>query len=227
MDGNVISAPVIQSRISQRGQITGNFTAEQASDLAVVLRSGKLPIPTRIEEERTIGPALGADSIRSGVNASLLGLALGVAFLAIYYRIAGLYACAALAINMVLIVALMTLFTGTLTLPGLAGLVLTVATAVDGNVIVFERIREELRSGRTPRSAILQGFDKALWTILDANITNMIAGVILYSFGTGPIKGFAVTLLVGTLTSVFSVLVVTRTLFEWRPGNRPVSELSI
>jgi preprotein translocase subunit SecD len=227
MDGNVISAPVIQSRISQRGQITGNFTAEQASDLAVVLRSGALPIPTRIEEERTIGPALGADSIRSGVNASLLGLALGVAFLAIYYRIAGLYACAALAINMVLIVALMTLFTGTLTLPGLAGLVLTVATAVDGNVIVFERIREELRSGRTPRSAILQGFDKALWTILDANITNMIAGVILYSFGTGPIKGFAVTLLVGTLTSVFSVLVVTRTLFEWRPGNRPVSELSI
>jgi len=227
IDGNVVSAPTIQTRISQRGQITGNFTAAQASDLSVVLRSGALPIPTRIEEERTIGPALGADSIRSGVNASLLGLGLGVLFLVVYYRYAGVYASTALAINMLLVVALMSLFTGTLTLPGLAGLVLTVATAVDGNVIVFERIREELRSGRTPRSAILQGFDKALWTILDANITNMIAGVILYSFGTGPVKGFAVTLLVGIVTSVFSVLVVTRALFDWRPGNRPVSELSI
>jgi preprotein translocase subunit SecD len=161
------------------------------------------------------------------VNASLLGLGLGVLFLVVYYRVAGLYASVALAINMVLVVALMSLFTGTLTLPGLAGLVLTVATAVDGNVIVFERIREELRGGRTPRSAILQGFDKALWTILDANITNMIAGVILYSFGTGPVKGFAVTLLVGIVTSVFSVLVVTRALFDWKPGSRPVSELSI
>ena len=227
IDRNVVSAPVIQSRISQQGQITGNFTATQASDLAIVLRSGALPIPTRIEEERTIGPALGADSIRSGVNASLLGLGLGVLFLIVYYRFAGLYASVALAINMVLVVALMSLFTGTLTLPGLAGLVLTVATAVDGNVIVFERIREELRSGRTPRTAILQGFDKALWTILDANITNMIAGVILYSFGTGPVKGFAVTLLVGIVTSVFSVLVVTRALFDWKPGNRPVAELSI
>jgi preprotein translocase subunit SecD len=148
-------------------------------------------------------------------------------FLAVYYRVSGLYACAALAMNMLLVVGVMSMFEGTLTLPGIAGLVLTVATAVDGNVIVFERIREELRSGRTPRAAIGAGFDKALWTILDANITNMIAGVILYSYGTGPIKGFAVTLLVGIVTSVFSVLVVTRALYEWKPGNQPVTELSI
>jgi preprotein translocase subunit SecD len=227
IDGIVISAPTIQSRISRQGVITGNFTAAEASDLAVVLRSGALPIPTRIEEERTIGPALGADSIRSGVRASLLGLGLGVLFLAGYYRVSGLYASAALALNMVLVVALMSVFNGTLTLPGIAGLVLTIATAVDGNVIVFERIREELRSGRTPRAAIGAGFDKALWTILDANITNMIAGIVLFSYGTGPIKGFAVTLLVGIVTSVFSVLVVTKALYEWRPGNRPVSQLSI
>jgi preprotein translocase subunit SecD len=227
LDGNVISAPNIQTRISRNGVITGNFSAAEASDLAVLLRSGALPIPTRIEEERTIGPALGADSIRSGVQASLLGLTLGVLFLIAYYRKSGLYASAALALNMLLVVTLMSVFNGTLTLPGIAGLVLTIATAVDGNVIVFERIREELRSGRTPRAAIGQGFDKALWTILDANITNMIAGIVLYSFGTGPIKGFAVTLLVGIVTSVFSVLVVTKALYQWRPGNRPVTELSI
>jgi preprotein translocase subunit SecD len=227
IDGHVVSAPTIQSRISRQGVITGNFSAEEASDLAVVLRSGALPIPTRIEEERTIGPALGADSIRSGVQASLLGLALGVIFLVTYYRFSGLYASLALTLNLLLVVAVMSLSKGTLTLPGIAGLVLTIATAVDGNVIVFERIREELRSGRTPRAAVGAGFDKALWTILDANITNMIAGIVLYSYGTGPIKGFAVTLLVGIVTSVFSVLVVTKTLYEWRPGNRPVTELSI
>lgn len=227
IDGHVISAPNIQTRISRQGVITGNFSAEEASDLAIVLRSGALPIPTRIEEERTIGPALGADSIRSGVEASLLGLGLAVLFLIAYYRRSGAYACAALALNMLLVVALMSIAQGTLTLPGIAGLVLTIATAVDGNVIVFERIREELRSGRTPRAAIGAGFDKALWTILDANITNMIAGVVLYSYGTGPIKGFAVTLLVGIVTSVFSVLVVTKALYQWRPGSRPVTELSI
>jgi preprotein translocase subunit SecD len=227
IDGNVISAPVIQSRISRQGVITGNFSADEASDLAVVLRSGALPIPTRIEEERTIGPALGADSIRSGVEASLLGLALGVVFLVAYYRKSGLYASSALALNMLLVVAVMSIANGTLTLPGIAGLVLTIATAVDGNVIVFERIREELRTGRTPRAAITAGFDKALWTILDANITNMIAGIVLYTYGTGPIKGFAVTLLVGIVTSVFSVLVVTKALYEWKPGNKPVAELSI
>ncbi len=227
IDGNVVSAPNIQSRISRQGVITGNFSADEARDLAVVLRSGALPIPTRIEEERTIGPALGADSIRSGVQASLLGLALGVLFLVVYYRVSGLYASAALALNMILVVAVMSIANGTLTLPGIAGLVLTIATAVDGNVIVFERIREELRSGRTPRAAIGAGFDKALWTILDANITNMIAGVVLYAYGTGPIKGFAVTLLVGIVTSVFSVLVVTRALYQWKPGNEPVSQLSI
>jgi preprotein translocase subunit SecD len=227
LDGNVYSAPVINSRIGRDGVITGRFTTEEATDLAVILRAGALPIPVRIEEERTIGPALGADSIQSGIRASLIGLGLAVLFLLFYYRGSGAYAVAALSVNMVLLISLMMLFDGTLTLPGIAGLVLTVATAVDGNVIVFERIREELRSGRTPRAAIGAGFDKALWTILDANITNMIAGVILYSYGTGPIKGFAVTVLVGIVTSVFAVLIVTRALYAWRPGNRPVTELSI
>ncbi len=227
LDGHVYSAPTIQSRISREGVITGNFTTEEANELAVILRAGALPIPIVIEEERTIGPALGADSIRSGIQASLLGLGLGVLFLVVYYRVSGLYASVALAMNMLLVVGLMSLFQGTLTLPGIAGLVLTVATAVDGNVIVFERIREELRAGRTPRSAISAGYDRALWTILDANITNFFAGVILLWYGSGPIKGFAVTLLVGIVTSVFSVLVVTRALYEWKPGDAPVTELSI
>jgi preprotein translocase subunit SecD len=227
IDGNVISAPRIQSRISRQGVITGNFSAEEASDLAVVLRSGALPIPTRIEEQRTIGPALGADSIRRGAIASVVALVLVVGFMAVYYRRSGLYAAFALIVNMLLLLALLSISHSTLTMPGIAGLVLTVGMAVDANVLIFERIREELRSGRTPRAAIATGFDRAFWTILDSNITSLIAAVVLYQYGTGPIKGFAVTLSVGIVTSVFAAIVVTRALYDWKPGNAPVSGLSV
>jgi preprotein translocase subunit SecD len=227
LDGLVYSAPVIRDRISRQGQISGRFSSEEARDLAVVLRAGALPIPVQIEEERTIGPALGQDSIRRGVWASAVGLLLVIAFTFGYYRMSGGYASVALLGNLVLLVGLMSLFEGTLTMPGIAGLVLTVGMAVDANVIIFERIREELRTGRTPRAAISAGFQKALWTILDANITTLITALVLFEYGTGPIKGFAVTLSVGILTSVFSALVVTRLLYELYPGHKPVRELSI
>jgi preprotein translocase subunit SecD len=227
LDGQVYSAPVIRDRISRQGQISGRFSSEEARDLAIVLRAGALPIPVKIEEERTIGPALGQDSIRRGIYASLAGFLLVVAFTIGYYRLSGVYASIALLANLVLLVGLMALFRGTLTMPGIAGLVLTVGMAVDANVIIFERIREELRDGRTPRAAIAAGFQKALRTILDANITNLITALVLFEYGTGPIKGFAVTLSVGILTSVFAALVITRILYELHPGNRPVAELSI
>ena len=220
LDDEVYSAPTIQSRITYNGRITGRFTAEEAADLAVVLRAGSLSVPVEILEERTVGPALGQDSIDRGIEASLVGLALIVVFVSVYYRQSGLYASVALAVNLVLLIGLMSLFEATLTLPGIAGLVLTIGMAVDANVIIFERIREELRERRTTRAAIATGFNKALWTVLDANITTLITGVILLQFGTGPIKGFAVTLCVGILTSVFSALVVTRMLFQFHPGER-------
>jgi preprotein translocase subunit SecD len=227
LDDQVYSAPQIRDRISRQGQITGRFSSEEARDLAVVLRAGALPIPVQIEEERTIGPALGQDSIRRGVYASLAGLVLVIGFTVGYYRLSGAYASLALLVNLVMLVGLMALFEGTLTMPGIAGLVLTVGMAVDANVIIFERIREELRNGRTPRAAIGTGFEKALWTILDANITTLITALVLFEYGTGPIKGFAVTLSVGILTSVFAALVVTRILYELHPGHKPVGELSI
>ncbi len=227
LDENVYSAPTVNSKITTRGQITGRFTSQEAADLAVVLRAGALSVPVVIEEERSIGPALGQDSIDSGVAASIVGLVLILFFAIGYYRLSGVYAGIALLCNLVLLVGLMSLFDATLTLPGIAGLVLTVGMAVDANVIIFERIREELRGNRSPRAAIATGFNKALWTVLDANITTLITAVILFQFGTGPIKGFAVTLSVGILTSVFTALVVTRLLFHLYPGDRQVAALSI
>lgn len=227
LDGDVFSAPTIQTRISRNGQITGRFTSQEATDLAIILRAGALPIPLRIEEERTIGPTLGADSIQRGLRASIAGLVVIVVFMIGYYRMSGVYASLALAANLLMIGGLMSIFEGTLTVPGIAGLVLTVGMAVDANVIIFERIREEARAGRTPRAAIAAGFEKARWTILDANITTLITAIILYSYGTGPIKGFAVTLSVGIITSVFAALVLTRLLYEVYPGQKSVSELSI
>ena len=227
LDGQVYSAPVIRDRISRQGQISGRFGSEEARDLAIVLRAGALPIPVKIEEERTIGPALGQDSIRRGIYASTVGFLLVVAFTVGYYRLSGVYASLALFTNLVLLVGLMALFRGTLTMPGIAGLVLTVGMAVDANVIIFERIREELRGGRTPRAAIGAGFQKAFRTILDANVTNLITALVLFEYGTGPIKGFAVTLSIGIVTSVFAALVITRILYELHPGNRPIAELSI
>ena len=227
LDDNVYSAPVIQSQISTRGQITGRFTSQQAADLAIVLRAGSLSVPVVIEEERSVGPALGQDSIDQGTRAAVLGVLLTLAFAVGYYRLSGGYACVALFANLVMLIGLMSGFEATLTLPGIAGLVLTIGMAVDANVIIFERIREELRSGKLPKAAISTGFSKALWTVLDANITTLITALILFQFGTGPIKGFAVTLSVGIVTSVFAALVVTRLLFQLYPGSRPVERLSI
>ncbi len=227
LDDNVYSAPTIQSRITMRGQITGRFTPQEAADLAIVLRAGSLSVPVVIEEERTVGPALGQDSIDRGTRAAMLGLLLVIIFIGIYYKMSGSYAAVALATNLVLLIGLMSLFEATLTLPGIAGLVLTVGMAVDANVIIFERIREELRLGKTVRAAVATGFEKARWTVLDANITTLVTALLLFEFGTGPIKGFAVTLSIGILTSVFAALVVTRLLFEIYPGTRNTGELSI
>jgi preprotein translocase subunit SecD len=227
LDENVYSAPTIRSRITTRGQIEGQFTADEAADLAVILRAGSLSVPVIIEEERTVGPGLGQDSIERGAWACAIGLLAVLVFVMIYYRVSGGYASFALLANLVMLVGLMSLFEATLTLPGIAGLVLTVGMAVDANVIIFERIREELRAGRAVKAAIATGFSKATWTVLDANITTLITAVILFQYGTGPIKGFAVTLSVGIVTSVFAALVVTRLLFQLHPGTRTVSRLSI
>jgi preprotein translocase subunit SecD len=227
LDDRVYSAPVIRSRIGSRGQIEGRFTAQEAADLAVVLRAGSLPIPVEIEEERTVGPALGADSIQRGVRASIIGLVLIVVFVVGYYRLSGGYASLALLANLLLLTGVMSLFEATLTLPGIAGIVLTVGMAVDANVIIFERIREELRAQKTPRGAIATGFNKAFWTIMDANITTLITALVLFEYGTGPIKGFAVTLSIGVVTSVFAALVLTRLMFALFPGTRTVESLSI
>jgi len=227
LDNNVYSAPAIRGRITTRGQIEGQFTADEAADLAVILRAGSLSVPVVIEEERTVGPGLGHDSIASGVLACEVGLAAVLLFAVGYYRMSGAFASIALLANLVLLVGLMSFFEATLTLPGIAGLVLTVGMAVDANVIIFERIREELRAGRAVRAAIATGFNKATWTVLDANITTLITAVILFQYGTGPIKGFAVTLSVGIVTSVFTALVVTRLLYQIYPGTRTVSTLSI
>lgn len=227
LDDNVYSAPAIRSRITTRGQITGRFSPQEAADLAVVLRAGALSVPVVIEEERTVGPALGQDSIDSGMRASAFGLILVLVFTVIYYRMAGGYASFALVANLGMLIGIMSIFEATLTLPGIAGLVLTVGMAVDSNVIIFERIREELRAGKTPRAAINTGYSKATWTVLDANITTLITAIILFQFGTGPIKGFAVTLSIGIVTSVFAALVLTRVLFQIYPGGRTVQQLSI
>ncbi len=227
LDDRAYSAPAIRGRIATRGTISGRFTVEEVSDLSVILRAGSLSVPVVIEEERTVGPALGADSIQRGLRAMIVGLVLVVLFVTLYYRMSGLYASAALAANLLLLIGVMSMFEATLTLPGLAGIVLTVGMAVDANVIIFERIREELRAHKTPRAAISTGFSKAFWTIMDANITTLGTALVLYNYGTGPIKGFAVTLSIGVVTSVFAALVITRLMFAIFPGDRHVESLSI
>lgn len=227
LDDNVYSAPSIRARISTRGMIEGRFTAEEAADLAVILRAGSLSVPVVIEEERTVGPGLGQDSIEKGAIASVAGLVVVIVFGFVYYKMSGVIAGISLISNLLLLIGLMSLFEATLTMPGIAGLVLTIGMAVDANVLVFERIREELRSGRAVRAAIATGYEKATWTVLDANITTLITAIILFEYGTGPIKGFAVTLSVGIVTSVFAALVVSKLLFDVYLGNRNVSSLSI
>jgi len=224
LDGRVKSAPVIQSQISDQGQITGRFTQQEALDLALVLKSGALPAPLVVEEERTVGPLLGNDSIQAGVKATGIGLALVFLFMAGYYLLAGLIACVALALNLLLILGVMGMLHATLTLPGIAGIVLTLGMAVDANVLIYERMREEIKLGRTIRQVINNGYDRAFSAILDSNVTTMIAAVILgglaplgldfLNFGSGPIQGFAVTTFFGLLASLFTSVIVTRIIFE-------------
>ncbi len=228
LDGFVISAPTIQGVIYDRGQITGNFTAESAYDLALKLRSGALPASLEYQEERTVGPSLGADSIRSGITASALGFASVVLFILLYYRLAGINAVIALMLNLLILVGALAYFAATLTLPGIAGVILTIGMGVDANVLIFERIKEEMRAGKTPRTAISAGFNKAFWTIVDANVTSLVAAAILFQFGTGPIQGFAVTLSIGLISNMFTAIFVSRFIFDLvLGGRRQVETLSI
>ena len=229
LNNEVKSIAYIKSQIYDQGEISGNFTKEQGEDLALTLRSGALPAPIEYQEERTVGPSLGADSIRSGVRASLLGLALVVAFMLFYYRGSGINAIIALLLNMILMLAGLIMFGATLTLPGIAGIILTIGMAVDSNVLIFERIREEMRSGKTIPSAVEQGFAHAFVTIIDTHVTTIVSSLFLYAFGAGPIRGFAVTLVLGLLVNLFSAVYVSRTIFIWllsRKGRR-VESLSI
>jgi SecD/SecF fusion protein len=227
LDGRISSAPVIQSRISNTGSISGTFTNAEASDLALLLRAGALPTDITIAEERTVGPSLGSDSIRMGVNASLWGGLLVVIFIVFVYRLTGVVAVIALLANVLLLLAVLAQFDLVLTLPGLAGVALTVGMAVDANVLINERIREELRKDKTIRASIQAGYSIATRTIVDSNMTTMIAGGILLWFGTGPIKGFAVTLCIGILTSVFTALVVTHVIMELMTRDPKRQKLSI
>ena len=216
LDNKVHSAPVIKEKIpSGEARITGNFTMEEAKDLAVVLRAGALPAPVEILEERTVGPSLGQDSIRKGVKASIVGGILVVVFIAIYYGLSGIIADTALIVNLLLLLAGLAFFQATLTLPGIAGIALTIGMGVDANVLIFERIREELRLGRTPRAATEAGYRKALWTIFDANTTTLITALILFQFGTGPIRGFAVTLSLGIMANMFTAIFMCKVIFDY------------
>ncbi len=225
LDDKVISAPVIREPIlGGNGQISGNFTVTEANDLALLLRAGALPAPLNILEERTVGPGLGADSIAAGKVASIIGLIAVIVFMILVYGLFGVFANVALAVNMILILAALSLFQATLTLPGIAGIVLTIGMAVDANVLIFERIKEEVRAGRTPISAIDAGYGRAITTIIDANLTTLIAALILFSFGSGPIKGFAVTLSIGIVTSMFTAIMLTRLLIvSWLRRRRPAA----
>ena len=225
LDGKVISAPVIREPIlGGNGQISGNFTVTEANDLALLLRAGALPAPLNILEERTVGPGLGADSIAAGKVASIIGLIAVIVFMIMVYGLFGVFANVALAVNMILILAALSLFQATLTLPGIAGIVLTIGMAVDANVLIFERIKEEVRAGRTPISAIDAGYSRAITTIIDANLTTLIAALILFFFGSGPIKGFAVTLSIGIVTSMFTAIMLTRLLIvTWLRRRRPAA----
>ncbi|GBC60780.1 protein translocase subunit SecD [Desulfonema ishimotonii] len=228
LDKKVYSAPVIQEKIAGgEARITGSFTTEEARDLAIILRAGALPAPVKVLEERTVGPSLGSDSIRQGLFSMIVGGVLVVIFMVIYYNGAGLVADMALIFNLILIAAGLAGFQATLTLPGIAGIILTIGMAVDANVLIFERIREEMALGKTPHSAVTAGYERATLTILDANVTTLIAALVLFQFGTGPIKGFAVTLSLGVVSSMFTALFVTRIVFDYLLVNRRVRRLSI
>lgn len=228
LNNEVKSAATIQGQITDNGQITGNFTKQAAEDLALILRSGALPAKAKYIEERTVGPSLGADSIRQGVTASIAGLIAVVLFMLWYYKMSGVNAVLALILNVIILLAALVLFDATLTLPGIAGVILTIGMAVDSNVLIFERIREELRNGKIVSSAVDVGFNKAFLTIIDTHVTTIVSAVFLFVFGTGPIRGFAVTLVAGLLANIFTAVFVSRTIFMWHLNrNTRVETLSI
>jgi len=215
LDHKVYTAPTIRGRIEDNGQITGNFSEDQAKDLALVLRAGALPASIKYLEERTVGPSLGADSIREGVRASVGSLIVVMIFLVIYYRLSGVNAVVALLLNLLILVAFMAFAGAVLTLPGIAGVVLTIGMGVDSNVLVFERIREELRNGKLPAPSVDVGFDRAFRTIIDTHITTLVSAAFLFLFGTGPVKGFAVTLTIGLIANLFTSIYVSRVIFDY------------
>lgn len=228
LDDSVYSAPVIQERIAGgRAQISGSFTMEEANDLAIVLRAGALPAPVHVIQNVTVGPSLGQDSIDSGIRAAWIGTLLVIMFMAFYYRLAGVIADFALILNVVLLVGALAALNATLTLPGIAGIILTIGMAVDSNVLIFERIREELRQGKPVRLAVDAGYDKAFLTIVDSHVTTLITALVLFLFGTGPIKGFAVTLTLGVTINLFTALVGTKVIFDLMNARVKVTQLSI
>jgi preprotein translocase subunit SecD len=228
LDNNVYSAPVIRDKISGgRAQITGRFTTDEARDLAIVLRAGALPAPVKILEERTVGPSLGKDSIEKGFKSMIIGGLVVILFMIIYYGFSGIFADVALMLNILFIMAGLAFFGATLTLPGIAGIILTIGMAVDANVLIFERIREELRLGKPARAAIEGGYAKALVTILDANVTTFIAALVLFQFGTGPVRGFAVTLSIGIVASFITAVFITRVIFDYLYTYKRWKKISI
>lgn len=228
LDGNVYSAPVIQEKISGgNAQITGSFSMEEARDLAIVLRAGALPAPVKMLQNVTVGPSLGRDSIQAGKLAGIMGTMFVVVFMIFYYRVSGVIADFALALNILLLLGAMASLNATLTMPGIAGIILAVGMAVDSNVLMFERIREELRSGKNPRAAVDGGYKKAFWTIFDSHVTTLITAAVLFQFGTGPIKGFAVTLSLGVAINLFTALIGTKTVFDIMYSKKETQGLSI
>jgi len=228
LDNKVHSAPVIQSRITGgSAQITGRFTLEEAQNLAIVLRAGALPANLILLESRVVGPTLGAESIRAGVRAGIFGALLVVAYMILFYRFCGFLADLAVVFNTLIVFAFMVFFGGTLTLPGIAGLILTVGMAVDANVIIFERIREELRSGKTVRASIEAGFDRALACIIDSNVTTILTVAILYSFGSGPIRGFATTLGFGLIANIYTAIICVKLALDLIYSRNKAATLSI
>ncbi|MCG6926546.1 MAG: protein translocase subunit SecD [Acidobacteria bacterium] len=227
LDGSVYTAPTIQSKLGADNRITGTFTTQEADELAKILRAGALPATLRYLQELTVGASLGRDSIRDGVRASIAAMAFIALFMLAYYRLSGVNAVIALSANLLIVLAALAYFGATLTLPGIAGIILTVGVGVDTNVLVFERIREELRNGKTVRMAVQNGFERVLTTIVDTHITGLIAAAFLFQFGTGPIKGFAVTLVIGLVANVFASFFLSRFLFDWVLGKRHIEKLSI
>src|SRR5688500_17824990 len=214
MDNRVVSAPRIESQIFDEGRITGNFTNQESQDLSLVLRSGALPANMTYLEERTVGPSLGAESVRAGILASIAGVVFVMIFMLLYYKLAGLNAITSVVVNLIILLGIMAYLGATMTLPGIAGFILTIGIGVDSNVLIFERIKEELAAGKAARAAVNAGFDRVWWTIVDTHVSSLIAAAFLFQFGTSTIRGFATTLTIGLISNVFTAVFVSRTMFE-------------